>query len=215
MSPSRSLCRHPASQPARSLCQVLCSQQRRSLTKQLDHRPVFSSGPSSGHPVTRFASPMRGSYFCGPSKTPHLVGRLGHGILFQYCVSSPQVSHSVNQSMAGRARVLLDPLPSSSPGLIFLGVLLVHVPRFSSTRTSTQVDKALPASERSTGWSPLAAAPLGYLHQLPARPDQNLSCSCSIWSGWLAGQPALPAYAERSNKGGIALTLARCTAMTS
>lgn len=154
---------------------------------------------------------MRGSYFCGSSKL--LTSSADWITVSSFGTAYPvpkSVSQSINQSVsqwqAGQGSFLIL-FSHHPPGLIFLGVLLVHVPRFSSTGTSTQVDMALPASERSIGWPPLTAAPLGYLHQLPARPDQNLSCSCSIRSSGSSACPARPpasqpADAERSNKGG-------------
>lgn len=87
--------------------------------------------------------------------------------------------------MAGQAKGLsfLIPFLSLCPRFDFLGVLLVHVPRFSSTGTSTHMDMALPANERSIGWPPWpqrhSAISISFrLDQTKTRP-----ASCSIRSG--------------------------------
>ena len=88
------------------------------------------------------------------------------------------ISQSFSQSMARQAEDLsfLVPFLSLCPRFDFLGVLLVHVPRFSSTRDLDAYGHGPPCQRTEHCVAPLATAPLGYLHQLPARPDQNSSC---------------------------------------
>lgn len=86
----------------------------------------------------------------------------------------------------------------------------MHVPRFSSSGTSTQMDMALPASERGSRWPPWpqhhSAISISFrLDQTKTRPAPVPSGQ----AGKLAGQACQAAYAERSNQGGNALTAAR------
>lgn len=173
----------------------LPGQQRRSLTKQLDHRPGFPRQVPPLNP-SRFASPMHGSCFCGSSELLTSSADWVTVSSFQHWVSSSQVSCSVNQSisqsfsqsMARQAEDLsfLVSFLSLCPRFDFLGVLLVHVPRFSSTRdldASAHMDMALPASERSIGWPPWpqrhSAISISFrLDQTKTRP-----ASCSIRPG--------------------------------
>lgn len=218
------LCRNQFCQFNRPSSPVALPGQHKKITDETIGPPAPFSLVTSLLNPSRFASPMHGSYFCGPTKL--LTSSADWVTVSSFNTAYPvpksfsqsisqSISQSVSQWQAGQGSFLIhfDPHPQA---LHFLGVLLVHVPRFSSTGTSTQ-DGHGPPCQRTGHWvAPLAAAPLGYLHQLPARPDQN-SCLLPVPSGQArrARQPALPAAAERSNKGGNALTVTRSPAMTS
>lgn len=116
------LCAASPASPASPIASPAClpGQQSRSLTKQLDHCPVFPRQvPPQPIPFRLF---MHGSYFCG---SPKLLTSSADWVAessFLFCVSSSQVSQSVDQPVgqsvnASRARVFCDPFPSLIPQL--------------------------------------------------------------------------------------------------